>query len=179
LPESGEIEILRRKLEELEKRILELEKEREISPPTLGIGEPRWVRELGKPITTAVEDLGSIVLFSYASKGSRMSIGDSVEKIMKFEPDEIATLLKGLSSPERIYILKILTRDSDGKYAQELLEETQLSEGSLHYHLGWLLKSQMITQELTRGKYRSTPLGVLAVSLIGILVYSTKGESVP
>jgi DNA-binding transcriptional ArsR family regulator len=101
-------------------------------------------------------------------------IRDSVETIMEFKPDEIVTLLKGLSNPERIKILKILTTNPDGKYAQELLAETHLSEGSLHYHIRWLLKSQMIAQELTRGKYITTRLGVVAVSLIGILVHSIK-----
>jgi DNA-binding transcriptional ArsR family regulator len=172
LPANSDAEALRRKVEELEKRVTILEREKDISMPALGVSEPKWVRELARPFAIAVEDLGSIVLFGYASKGEHMTIGDSRDKVMDFEPSEITTLLKGLSNPERIGIMKILA-ESDGKYAQELLEETQLSEGSLHYHLGWLSKSQMVTQEITRGKYKITQLGVIAVSLIGILAYST------
>lgn len=174
MPANSEIKALRRKIEGLEKRIVVLEKKKGISPPSIRVGKPRWVEELVKTLETAVEDIGSIVLFSYASKGSHMSIGDSIEKIMEFEPDEIVTLLKGLGNPERIKILKILSRDLNGRYVQELMEETQLSEGNLHYHIRWLSKSQLIIQELARGKYKATQLGVAAVSLIGILVYSIK-----
>jgi DNA-binding transcriptional ArsR family regulator len=44
-----------------------------------------------------------------------MPIGDSIEKIMEFEPDETATLLEGLSNPERLKILRILTPNPDGR----------------------------------------------------------------
>jgi len=170
LSKPDEIEIIRKKIQELEKRVEDLEKGPSLSLPKA----PKWVQEVSRGLETAVNELGSVILFSYATRGSLMTTGDSKEKIVNFKSEQVSTLLKGLDNIERIKILKILMLEQDGKYAQELLKQTELSDGSLHYHLRWLLKSQMIMQELGRGKYKITHLGVMTVSLIGLLTYSMK-----
>jgi len=75
-----------------------------------------------------------------------------------------ANILKGLSHPIRVLLLKLIS--SNGKYFAELLELTRLSPATLNFHINALKTAGLVRQDIERGKYEITDLGMRFLDIL-------------
>lgn len=101
---------------------------------------------------------------------------------MRVDPDiKVMRMLRALDSPSRIKIIELIINSSHISFTKILshLEEQsgkKINKGTLSYHLGILVQSNVLTKELERGpdrdysKYDITEEAEKILQALGLLV---------
>jgi DNA-binding transcriptional ArsR family regulator len=93
----------------------------------------------------------------------------SLAKLNSISEEQVAAVANALSAPPKVSILRALFSLPGGKEsASNLGETTNLSSGSLYYHLRDLSYAGLIEQA-TRGSYTITNKGICALLLLSAL----------